>query len=312
MFCIKCGYRLSEGARFCPQCGAAVEKPQTKSAADGVLGDAADNVPRMAPDVTAPMPRIASVAEATRPATVSAPLGAMPTSGEVQTPRKSKAPLVAAGIIAAIVLVGGVTIFAFGLGGNGNSSNTAAVQAVDSGSAEGSGSADSNIDTLLPEEDQPVEGGANQSEADPEAGVADAPLTQVHTYRNARFGFSASIPDRFEVSLVPANNDGLGYSDPNSNVSITVSGIRNMGLSAQQQLDALDLSGKQDVYTASEDGWYVASWRDGNTIVYERTLVQDEKCCTMRFEYPVSQKDEGSSLVESLAESLTFFNDSVL
>lgn len=304
MFCIKCGYRLSESARFCPQCGAAVEKPQAQPAADGA--------PSTAPDVTAPMPRIASVAEATRPASVSAPLGASLAGNEPQAPHKSKAPLVAAGIIAAIALVGGATIFAFGLGGNGDSSNTATVQLADSGSAECSGSADGDIDTLLPEEEQPVESGTDPSEADPEAGVTDAPLTQTHTYRNARFGFSASIPNRFEVSLVPANNDGLGYSDPNSDVSITVSGIRNTGLSAQQQLDALDLSGKQDVYTASEDGWYVATWRDGSTIVYERTLVQDEKCCTMRFEYPVSQKDEGSSLVESLAESLTFFNDSVL
>ena len=300
MYCAKCGKQIVEDARFCPYCGAAVVVASNSSTRrDDVT---IVKAPKISPGVTAPMPRIASVDEATRPKTVTA---AVPASASGQARRKSKTPLVVLGTVAAIALVGGATVFALGGHGSGDASQTPAAQSVDAGSADGS---NNDVDTLMPEEKDPVGSDTDFADADPQAGTAseDAPLTQVHTYSNARFGFSASIPDRFKVSQVPADNDGLGYTDPTTGVSITVSGAGNMGRTAQQLLDGLDLSDMQDVYTAAEDGWYVASWRDGNAIVYERVLVLSDKMCAMRFDYPVSQRDTGSSLVESLAETLAF------
>lgn len=119
--------------------------------------------------------------------------------------------------------------------------------------------------------------------------------------------FSAQVPDRFKVTKVPANNDGLEYTDDATGIKIATSGMRNAtGESAQEMLGDADLYGMQDVYTASDDGWYVASWRDGDTIVYEKTLVTDEKCCTMRFEYAYGMRDTGSGLVEALSPTLSF------
>lgn len=343
MYCIKCGKQIPDDARFCPHCGAttaSVAPAYRSSTAAGPASDAsrptadarasvsgpsagrgahraedtktADaNASGADPSMTAPMPKIALPVEQATVPTAYAPEPAGPAAAPAH---KSKTPLIVAGVAALAVLAGVGAVFAFGAFGSHDNATTS-VQAVDTGSADKDSGSNGDATTLPAQDEKPVDDSGTAAEAkgaakaDPLAGTADgtASLDQTHAYANARFGFSAQIPDRFKVTKIPSNDDGLGYTDPATGIKITVSGVRNAsGQSAQQLLDGTDLSGMQDVYTASDNGWYVASWRDGDTIVYEKTLVTDEKCCTMRFEYAYGMRDTGSGLVETLSPTLTF------
>ena len=256
------------------------------------------------------MPKIALPVEQATVPTVYAP---EPATSSKAPGHKSKTPLIVAGVAALVVLAGVGAVFALGgLGSQGGVSSS--VQAVDTGSTE-AGKIDKDATTQPAQDEKSVDSSsdadeaAGAAEADPLAGTVDASgsLDQTHAYSNARFGFSAQVPDRFKVTKVPANNDGLEYTDDATGIKIATSGMRNAtGESAQEMLGDMDLYSMQDVYTASDDGWYVASWRDGDTIVYEKTLVTDEKCCTMRFEYAYGMRDTGSGLVEALSPTLSF------
>ncbi|WRK52020.1 zinc ribbon domain-containing protein [Coprobacillaceae bacterium CR2/5/TPMF4] len=43
MFCSKCGTKLEEGAKFCPECGATVENQKNGNTIEGVSGVYVDN-----------------------------------------------------------------------------------------------------------------------------------------------------------------------------------------------------------------------------------------------------------------------------
>lgn len=304
MYCMKCGKEIPDDARFCPHCGATTASVAPEHRVHVAAA-------RIDPSTTAPMPKIALPVEK---ATV--PTAYAPEPADTPTPaRKNRTATIAVVAVAAAVLVGVGAVAVFG-GFSSQKNDSAAVQAADGGSTDADNH-DNEAVTLPSQDERPVEGvdvqeADDAADADPLAGSADAAasLDQTHTYSNARFGFTAQVPNRFKVTKVSANNDGLEYTDPATGIMIAVSGALNAGgQSAQQLLAGTDLAGMQDVYTASDNGWYVASWRDGDSIVYEKTLVTDSATCTMRFEYAYGMRDTGSGLVEALSPTLAFTGD---
>ena len=52
---------------------------------------------------------------------------------------------------------------------------------------------------------------------------------------------------------------------------------------AHEMFVDVDTSGKADLYTAEGDNWYVVSWCEDDTIIYEKTIVTDSTIATAAF-----------------------------
>ena len=192
MFCQKCGQQVPYGSTFCTHCGA--------SLAGGSIPTPTGAGPSSAPGLTRSMPPVAPVP---------------------QKP-KSKAPIVIAVACAAVVLLGGGTVFALTML-NGPKSSDTQISVIDTGSSEETG---------------------------------------------------------FVINL-------FGYVNINDETS------------HEMFVDA-DTSGKADLYTAEGDNWYVVSWRDGDTIIYEKTIVTDSTIATAHLEYSTANRDMGSKIIDTL------------
>ena len=243
---------------------------------------------------------------------------AMPSVAPAPQKSKSKTPIVVVAACAAVVLIGGGTVFALAaLNGSSGGSDTQ-ISKVDTGSSDektpSKGSAAKKKDSKGEDASSSGDSEAvpeNESlyYADRNGGTAssDASLYQVHTWSSDRFDYSMSIPDRFQVTNVPGNNAGITYEDPDTGFEINLSAYANAnGQSASELLDAENTSGKEDLYTAKDADWYVVSWRDGDTIYYEKTIVSGTAIAHATLKYSTSNRDIGSQLIDSLLPTLTF------
>lgn len=174
MFCQKCGQQVpDDGSTFCTHCGA--------SLAGGSVPTPAGAGPSSAPGLTQSMP---------------------PVAPAPQKP-KSKAPIVIAVACAAVVLIGGGTVFALTML-NGSKSSDTQISVIDTGSSdEKDSSAKKKGD-----KSKAKESSSSDDEAVPEDESAyygsDDYLTDVHTYTNDMHPYSMSIPNRFEMEDTPS------------------------------------------------------------------------------------------------------------
>lgn len=194
MFCQKCGQQVpDDGSTFCTHCGA--------SLAGGSVPTPAGAGPSSAPGLTQSMP---------------------PVAPAPQKP-KSKAPIVIAVACAAVVLIGGGTVFALTML-NGSKSSDTQISVIDTGSSdEKDSSAKKKGD-----KSKAKESSSSDDEAVPEdesayygSGDSDDYLTDVYTYTNDMHPYSMSIPNRFEMEDTPSGS-GARYEDPETGFVINL------------------------------------------------------------------------------------------
>lgn len=272
MFCQKCGQQVPDGSTFCTHCGASLAGGSAPTPAG------ADSSP--APGLTQSMPPV-----------VPAP----------QKP-KSKAPVIIAVACAAVVLIGGGTVFALTVL-NGSKSSGTQISVVDTGSSdEKDSSAKKKSDKSKSKEssasdDEVVPGDESAYYG---SGDSDDYLTDVHTYTNDMHPYSMSIPNRFEMEDTPSGS-GARYEDPETGFVINLFGFANVNDETVSEVFAHEnTSGKTDLYTAADDDWYVISWREDDTIIYEKTIVTDSTIATAHLEYSTANRDMGSKIIDTL------------
>ena len=215
---------------------------------------------------------------------------------------KSKAPIIIAVACAAVVLIGGGTVFALTML-NGPKSSDTQISVIDTGSSdEKDSSARKKSD-----KSKSKESSSPDDEAVPEdesayygSGDSDDYLTDVQTYTNDMHPYSMSIPNRFEMEDT-SSGSGVRYEDPETGFVINLFGCVNINEeTAHEMFVDEDTSGKTDLYTAEGDNWYVVSWREGDTIVYEKTIVTDSTIATAHLEYSTANRDMGSKIIDTL------------
>lgn len=275
MFCQKCGQQVPDGSMFCTHCGA--------SLAGGSVPTPAGAGPSSAPGLTQSMP---------------------PVAPAPQKP-KSKAPIVIAVACAAVVLLGGGTVFALAML-NGSKSSDTQISVIDTGSSDEKDSSakkksnkskdkeSSASDDEAVSEDESAYYGSGDSDD------SDDYLTDVQTYTNDLHPYSMSIPNRFEMEDTPSGS-GARYKDPETGFVINLFGHVNINEeTAHEMFVDADTSGKADLYTAEGDNWYVVSWREDDTIIYEKTIVTDSTIATAHLEYSTANRDMGSKIIDTL------------
>lgn len=270
MFCQKCGQQVPDGSTFCTHCGA--------SLAGGSAPTSAGAGPSSAPGLTQSMPPVAPAPQKS----------------------KSKAPIVIAVACAAVVLLGGGTVFALTML-NGSKSSDTQISVIDTGSS------DEKDSSAKKKSDKAKESSSSDDEAVPEdeseyygSGDSDDYLTDVHTYTNDMHPYSMSIPNRFEMEDTPSGS-GTRYEDPETGFVINLFGYVNINEeTAHEMFVDADTSGKADLYTAEGDNWYVVSWREGDTITYTKTIVTDSTVATASLEYSTANRDMGSKIIDTL------------
>ena len=215
---------------------------------------------------------------------------------------KSKAPIVIAVACAAVVLIGGGTVFALTML-NGSKSSDTQISVIDTGSSDEKDSSAKKKDDKSKAKDS----SSSDDEAVPEdesayygSGDSDDYLTDVHTYTNDMHPYSMSIPNRFEMEDTPSGSS-TRYEDPETGFVIGLSGYVNINdVTAHESFVDEDTSGKDDLYTAEGDNWYVVSWREGDTITYTKTIVTDSTVATASLVYSTANRDMGSKIIDTL------------
>lgn len=270
MFCKTCGQQVPDGSTFCTHCGA--------SLAGGSVPTPTGAGPSSAPGLTQSMP---------------------PVAPAPQKP-KSKAPTIIAVACAAVVLIGGGTVFALTVL-NGSKSSGTQISVIDTGSS------DEQDSSAKKKDDKSKESSSSDGEAVPEdesayygSGDSDDYLTDVYTYTNDMHPYSMSIPNRFEMEDTPSGS-GARYEDPETGFVINLFGYVNINdVTAHESFVDEDTSGKTDLYTAEGDNWYVVSWREGDTITYTKTIVTDSTVATASLVYSTANRDMGSKIIDTL------------
>lgn len=276
MFCQKCGQQVPDGSTFCTHCGASLAGGPAPTPAGAV----ATSAPTAGPGLTQSMP---------------------PVAPAPQKP-KSKAPIVIAAACAAVVLLGGGTVFALTML-NGSKSSDTQISVIDAGSSDKKDSSAKKKDGKSKAKDS----SSSDDEAVPEdesayygSGDSDDYLTDVHTYTNDMHPYSMSIPNRFEMEDTPSGS-GTRYKDPETGFVINLFGYVNINdVTAHESFVDEDTSGKTDLYTAEGDNWYVVSWREGDTITYTKTIVTDTTVATASLVYSTANRDMGSKIIDTL------------
>lgn len=226
----------------------------------------------------------------------------MPPVAPVPQKPKSKAPIVIAVACAAVVLLGGGTVFALTML-NGSKSSDTQISVIDTGSSdEKDSSAKKKDDKSKAKESSSSDGEAVPEDESAYYGSADSDdyLTDVYTYTNDLHPYSMSIPNRFEMEDTPSSS-GARYKDPETGFVINLFGYVNINdETAHEMFVDVDTSGKADLYTAEGDNWYVVSWCEDDTIIYEKTIVTDSTIATAHLEYSTANRDMGSKIIDTL------------
>lgn len=223
----------------------------------------------------------------------------MPPVAPAPQKPKSKAPVIIAVACAAVVLLGGGTVFALTML-NGSKSSDTQISVIDTGSSDEKDSSAKKKD----DKSKAKESSSSDDEAVPEDESAyygsDDYLTDVHTYTNDLHPYSMSIPNRFEMEDTPSGS-GARYEGPETGFVINLFGYVNINEeTAHEMFVDVDTSGKADLYTAEDDNWYVVSWCEDDTIIYEKTIVSDSTIATAHLEYSTANRDMGSKIIDTL------------
>ncbi len=128
---------------------------------------------------------------------------------------------------------------------------------------------------------------------------------QSRPYRNARFGFSLSVPAGFLAGQPPANGDGLTFTQRSGPAILKAWGWNN---ALEESLDqslarARSECGSPIAYQGRGRNWYVLSWTDGRTISYQKTFLGPGSGASFLLTYPVARKSAFDPVVAALERS---------
>ncbi len=140
-------------------------------------------------------------------------------------------------------------------------------------------------------------------------------------YSNGRFGFSVNYPVGYLVpGPEPTNGDGLSFTSPDGRASLVVYGSHFAFYGGQAlSYGETDID---DYYQARlkelpdptyhvlrrEQGWFVISGYDENTVYYEK-IFNNELCinAVLELRFPEDQRDTYEPLVTEISHSFTCF-----
>jgi hypothetical protein len=124
-------------------------------------------------------------------------------------------------------------------------------------------------------------------------------------YKNERYGFSIQRPQSFIAQRQPENGDGLEFKSKDGQASLVVYGMNNGMSETPSQLyqEAIKDAHGTLGYTKLADTWFVVTWQDGETIVYEKMFVGPGSYNAFTFTYPKTQQEEYTDTVTTLAKS---------
>ena len=134
-----------------------------------------------------------------------------------------------------------------------------------------------------------------------------APAQQMETYVNARFGFSVAYPkDLLQPQGEPTNGDGQKFKAKQGKAELAVwSGHNALDQTIPEAYQSYIKPPFQPTYKVIKPGWYVFSGIESGNIIYQKGILQGGIFTTIRFEYPVAEKQKWDPLIAKIVNSLS-------
>ena len=129
--------------------------------------------------------------------------------------------------------------------------------------------------------------------------------TATRHYSNVRFGFSIDVPSDWEGQGESANGDGQHFVSSNKTTRLSVYGVPQGGSSlAEQYAEATKPKpGRSVTYKAMQDGWFVVSGTEGQTIFYSRLIRTSESFAQFDLRFDQASKAAIDPLIAPLSKS---------
>jgi serine/threonine-protein kinase len=132
------------------------------------------------------------------------------------------------------------------------------------------------------------------------------------TYVNDRFGATADIPVSYKAGDAPENGDGLRFTSPDGDATITVWGALAKVMDETfadyaKRLVGYDTDDGWTVsYSAGKKDWYAFSGSKAGRIFFEKLIAacKGEIANHVRLEYPAARKNEFDPMVAHVTKSL--------
>ena len=129
-------------------------------------------------------------------------------------------------------------------------------------------------------------------------------------YANGRFGFSVKIPSSFTAGPEPTNGDGRVFTD--GDCKITAYGSTMNVLEDNETVETYYKRALEDIggvegasYHTISGNSYVISYVEGDAIVYQKGITQNNCITTLIIEYPTKLSSQYDALVNEVSKSLT-------
>ena len=130
------------------------------------------------------------------------------------------------------------------------------------------------------------------------------------SYVNARFGTVAEVPRDWRAGREPENGDGLAFSSPDGQATITVSGGLNIDSAVEEAMRSREqpLDGETVTYKLRRGRVLVVSGVNGERVFYRKSILScgDQIWNNVSIEYPAVRKAAFDALVTHVAGSLHF------
>lgn len=149
--------------------------------------------------------------------------------------------------------------------------------------------------------------------------LAAAKPVEYERYENARYGFSIDYPTFLEPGPESENGDGRRFmgQDVTGFTIMTVWGEANaldrtIADRYADRLAELRAQGLEPAYKTLRNTWYVISWRQGTTLLYEKCVVSRERrqptelplqFATMLLSYPNARQKPMDPVIVRVARS---------
>lgn len=129
-----------------------------------------------------------------------------------------------------------------------------------------------------------------------------------NTYANARFNYSISYPSSLAAQGESANGDGQVFRSGDGAAELRVWGSNNalnqtLEAAYQEAITDLEQHGGSVSYKLLRGNFFVVSGRQGNTIVYQKTLLRGDVFKAFTFTYPAGAKSTYDSITTRIANS---------
>jgi hypothetical protein len=133
------------------------------------------------------------------------------------------------------------------------------------------------------------------------------PPVRFTTYFNPRYGYKLDYPESFIRGREPTNGDGLVFTSPDRQGTITVWGSNNaldITLEDEYGWCMAQVDGVLGYHVAAKD-WFVVSWVKGQTVYYQKSYIGWAAMNTLLLSYPADQKQQYDPIVTRASLSFT-------